>query len=86
MTPKEKAELIAQHVEMYLGFMPKENRRYSSIEIAQVFTRYILDILHDERIPSTIDVNHIFNYWNNVDDILSDMEEEEYKNGDSSNE
>lgn len=86
MTPKEKAELIAQRVEMYLGFMPKENRRYSSIEIAQVFTRYILDILQDERIPSTIDVNHIFNYWNNVDDILSDMEEEEYKNGDSSNE
>lgn len=84
--PKEQAELIAQDIENYLGFMPDEIRRYSSIEIAQIFTRYILDILQDERIPSTIDVNIIFNYWNNVDDILADMEEEEYKNSDSSSE
>ena len=81
MTPKEKAESLAKHVELYLAFMPKENRRYSSIEIAQVFTREVLEILKDERIPSTIDVIYIFNYWNNVDDILADMEHEEYHKG-----
>lgn len=81
MTPKEKAEELAKHVELYLAFMPKENRRYSSIEIAQVFCREVLEILTDERIPNSYEIGLIYRYWNEVDDILADMEHEEYHKG-----
>ena len=79
ISPEEKAEELVKHVELYLTFMPKENRRHSSIEIAQVFCREVLEILQDDkRIPNTHEIGLLYRYWNEVDDILADMEHEEY--------